>query len=83
LPRDFGRRKDAEKTLDFGKSLASKRFGICEEDSRRGRSMLSLSEQIRRTDFAVDTVVSDYQRLCWTGEQINADSSKQLTFCFG
>ena len=59
------------------------RFGIRQQHGRRIVTMFGLAKQIGGAQFSIYRLISNDHCFGWSGKQINADASKQLTFGFG
>ena len=79
-----GSRQDLEQSLDLGHRGARELFRIGEQHAGAVRTMLHLAQDVRRREFRIAAdLVSDDQRLGWSGKQIDAHAAKQLAFGFG
>src|SRR5579885_1897495 len=83
LPCDVRGWQDRKQAFYFTDSFTRELLGISQQHCWRTRSVLSLSQQVGRTDLAVDAFVGNYQCLGWPGKQIDTDTSEQLPLGLG
>ena len=81
--RDIGSRQGLKLPLHLRESVRTEPTGRGEQDRRRGGSVLGLAQQVSGADLAVDGVVREQERLCWSGEQIDPHPPVQLALGLG
>src|SRR5579883_1390367 len=79
----FRGRKNPEQPLNFRHGVAREPLGIRKKDARTIRTMLDLTENIGRAEFAIDAFVRDDERLGRAGEQVDTDTPVKLPLGLG